>query len=1007
MDARGGICHRFAAVPSSRDVVPQVADYELVRLIGSGSYGDVWLARSVTGAFRAIKFVWRDRFNDVRPYEREFEGITRFTAVSLREPSQLALLHVGRDESAAFFYYVMELADDATRGRDIVASEYVALTLREVSQRRGRLPPSEVIALGVALSRALASLHAAGLVHRDIKPSNVVFVGGVPKLADVGLVAAASAGLTFVGTEGYVPPEGPGAPSADVFSLGKVLYELSTGNDRQEYPRLPADLSAVTDRKAFLELNEVIIRACEQNATKRFPDAGALLEELLLLQAGKSVRRLRSAEKRTAQALRMAAVLALVAGIAGTGAWVERRRANEELALREKAEADRDLAARHEVYSASLTQAERALDHDEYGRARQFLRAAIPSPSERDLRGFEWHALWNEAKGDRAIVVKESGVDGFRARYSPQAKLLAARTVTGSQVILWDADSLQEIRRIDGVGQFWGFTEGARYVVGATRNLVSRWRSDTGALAPGNSFRAIWALGPGPDDSWISIDVATGGGPLKVESHDMRNGDLIWRREIPDAPVDNTAGSYYASALSHDATRCAIAFLYRTGKAVSWKVGVYSLPDLRPVWSSPAVVHRPVVSFGKDNNALICTWDDIGEIELIEIEGNRRVWNTKLPMTRLTSVDNNGKTLAVAGRSGSIVLLSLETGEIFATKRGHEVDVLDVSFVPHTNQLLSTGSGGDIRLWSLDSDEQKQTLKGFWNPPGGGRTICTSPAGHWIAATAPLPPDALGNINPVTRVVGIAAASTPVDYKDCPAPVGFRDEEHLWLLRNGPSLEERSVHEPEVATKKISLPFTPAFGALSENGKRLAAFSIDARLVFAGPDDTTVPPAIDSGHGYPYWIALSSDGTLAATSGRDLSVRLWDTSSGRRIAEWKMNVQIVNGAFSPDKRVLALVQTTGVVEVRDLSGHRPPIHVVTSSGILQAVSYAPTEARLVVGGRDGEIHVIDTNRWNVITQMRADIQSEKTGTVSRTAFSRDGTLLCGYTEGGTIRLWRR
>ena len=44
----------------------------------------------------------------------------------------------------------------------------------------------EVVALGVALARALASLHACGLVHRDIKPSNIVFVGGVPKLADVG-----------------------------------------------------------------------------------------------------------------------------------------------------------------------------------------------------------------------------------------------------------------------------------------------------------------------------------------------------------------------------------------------------------------------------------------------------------------------------------------------------------------------------------------------------------------------------------------------------------------------------------------------------------------------------------------------------------------------------------------------------------------------------------------------------------------------------------------------------
>jgi len=75
-------------------------------------------------------------------------------------------------------------------------------------------------------------MHSAGLVHRDIKPSNIIFVNGKPKLADIGLVVSLGDARSFVGTEGYVPPEGPGTIHADIYSLGKVLYEISTGQGR-------------------------------------------------------------------------------------------------------------------------------------------------------------------------------------------------------------------------------------------------------------------------------------------------------------------------------------------------------------------------------------------------------------------------------------------------------------------------------------------------------------------------------------------------------------------------------------------------------------------------------------------------------------------------------------------------------------------------------------------------------------------------------------------------------
>jgi hypothetical protein len=77
----------------------------------------VWIARSVTGAYRAVKIVRRSSFDHERPFEREFEGIQKFEPVSRTHDSQVDILHVGRGED--YFYYVMELADDQATGGQI------------------------------------------------------------------------------------------------------------------------------------------------------------------------------------------------------------------------------------------------------------------------------------------------------------------------------------------------------------------------------------------------------------------------------------------------------------------------------------------------------------------------------------------------------------------------------------------------------------------------------------------------------------------------------------------------------------------------------------------------------------------------------------------------------------------------------------------------------------------------------------------------------------------------
>src|SRR5215471_9317682 len=105
------------------------------------------------------------------------------------------------------------------------------------------------------------------------KPSNVIFVEGVPKLADIGLVTDLDMSVSFVGTEGFVPPEGPGSPRADIYSLGKVLFEISTGQDRQTFPELPTALADSPEAKRFLELNAIIAKCCHPDPRRRYASA--------------------------------------------------------------------------------------------------------------------------------------------------------------------------------------------------------------------------------------------------------------------------------------------------------------------------------------------------------------------------------------------------------------------------------------------------------------------------------------------------------------------------------------------------------------------------------------------------------------------------------------------------------------------------------------------------------------------------------------------------------------
>ena len=265
-----------------------IPDHSMVRLVGRGAYGEVWLARNVIGAYHVVKLIKRRGFPSDEPYEREFRGIQKFMPVSRSHPGFVHILHVGRNDDEKFYYCIMEAGDDRTSGQQIDPDTYQPKTLQSVMEERGRLPPDEGLQLGLALSDALEHLHRQQLIHRDIKPPNIIYVRGAPKFADIGLVTdigGPQGQVSQVGTEGYLAPEGPGTPGADVYALGKVLYEAVMGRDRRLFPEVPTAVFEQPEESLLRRLNGVIFRACESDPERRYRTAGQLHDDLKTLEA--------------------------------------------------------------------------------------------------------------------------------------------------------------------------------------------------------------------------------------------------------------------------------------------------------------------------------------------------------------------------------------------------------------------------------------------------------------------------------------------------------------------------------------------------------------------------------------------------------------------------------------------------------------------------------------------------------------------------------------------------
>ncbi len=201
----------------------QIGSYTLLRKLGKGGFGEVWLA------------------------ERRSQFVTKKVAVKLPLDEQVNFDAIRQEaelwEQASGHANVLPIIDaDIIDGQVVIVSEYAdGGSLADRIRADGKLPLQKAIEMTIGILSGLEFLHNRKIIHRDIKPQNILLQGDTPRLADFGISRAMNTTVVssaIIGTDAYMSPEsfdGKRTVQTDIWSVGIVLYALLA--DKLPFPQ--------------------------------------------------------------------------------------------------------------------------------------------------------------------------------------------------------------------------------------------------------------------------------------------------------------------------------------------------------------------------------------------------------------------------------------------------------------------------------------------------------------------------------------------------------------------------------------------------------------------------------------------------------------------------------------------------------------------------------------------------------------------------------------------------